>query len=152
VNSNLHSQFDSDVVRIAYRYSPWHDANSEVGFLLGFHYTSMKTSLSNSTGTITQEASVKYPLPTLGMRGSWRVAPNTRINGFGQILKLKIGDYDGELLNFGAGAEYAFTDEMIVGVGYDYYKYNLTSTKDKARGEFDYRFAGPKLNFSWNFR
>jgi opacity protein-like surface antigen len=68
------------------------------------------------------------------------------------VLKVKIGDYDGELYNFAGGIEWAFTNEMIAGLGYDYYKYNLTSTKDRARGEFDYQFDGPKLYFSWNFR
>ena len=152
VNSRLNSEFNSDILRFAYRYSPWHTDSMEVGFLLGAHYTQMKTSLTSSTGSLSQEASVKYPLPTIGMRGSWRVAPDWRVGGFGQILKVKINEYDGELYNFGAGVEWAFTHEMIGGLGYDYYKYNLTSTKDNARGEFDYRFDGPKLYFSWNFR
>jgi hypothetical protein len=41
---------------------------------------------------------------------------------------------------------------MLAGLGYDYYKYNLTSQKDRAKGEFDYRFDGPKLYFRWTFR
>jgi len=152
VNTRVNSEFNSDIVRLAYRYSPWHDNNMEVGFLLGLHYTKLETSISSATGTLSQEASVKYPLPTLGMRGSMRVADNWRLAGFAQVLKLKIGDYDGELLNLGGGVEWAFTNEMIAGLGYDYYKYNLTSSKERARGEFDYRFDGPKLYFSWNFR
>src|SRR5262249_21395286 len=101
--------------------------------------------------SVSQEASVKYPLPTLGVRGSGRIAPNWRINGFAQILKIKIGDYDGGLYNAGAGIEWGFSPQMIAGLGYDYYKYELTSSKDRAKGEFDYRFDGPKLYFSWNF-
>ena len=152
INSRVHSEFDSDIVRLAYRYSPWHTDSMEVGFLLGAHYTKMKVSVATDTGTISQEASVKYPLPTIGMRGSWRVAPDWRVTAFGQFLKVKINEYDGGLYNFGAGVEWAFTHEMIGGLGYDYYKYNLTSSKERARGEFDYRFDGPKLYFSWNFR
>jgi len=151
VNTAVNSSFDSSIFRIAYRYSPWHDQNMEVGFLLGLHYTDMKMSIASATGTISQEASVKYPLPTLGVRGSFRVADNWRLNGFAQLLKLKIGDYDGELINYGVGAEWAFTHEMIAGLGYDYYKYNLSSQKDRAKGEFDYRFDGPKLYFGWTF-
>jgi opacity protein-like surface antigen len=139
-------------VRLAYRYSPWHDDAMEVGFLFGLHYTKLKTSIASVNGALSQEASVKYPLPTLGMRGSVRIADGWRLTGFGQVLKVKIGDYDGELFNFAGGVEWAFTNEMIAGLGYDYYKYNLTSSKERARGEFDYRFDGPKLYFSWNFR
>ena len=152
VNTRVNSEFRSDIVRVAYRYSPWHDNDMELGFLLGVHYTRMETSIASAAGNLSQEASVKYPLPTLGARGSVRVADNWRLSGFGQVLKLKIGDYDGELFNLGAGVEWAFTSEMIAGLGYEYYKYNLVSSKERARGEFDYQFDGPKLYFSWNFR
>ena len=151
-NSTLRSSFDSDIYRIAYRWSFVHDERTELGLLLGLHYTQMKTSISTVAGTISQEASVKYPLPTFGLRGSTQIAENWRLSGFGQFLKLKIGDYDGELLNFGAGIEWAFSRDMLLGAGYDYYKYNLTSTKDDKRGEFDYRFDGPRLYFGWSFR
>ena len=155
VNVPIHSTFDTDTLRFAYRWSPVHDDTMELGLLLGLHYTNMKVSINGTSGstsaTISQEASVKYPLPTIGARFSTRVASDWRINGFGQILKIKIGDYDGELYNFGAGVEWGFTREMIAGLGYDYYKYALTSSKDRARGEFDYHFDGPKLYFSWNF-
>jgi len=152
VNTHISSEFNSDIVRVAYRYSPWHDNNMELGFLFGLHYTKLGTSITSVNGSLSQEASVKYPLPTLGMRGSVRIADGWRLAGFDQVLKVEIGDYDGELVNFAGGVEWAFTNEMIAGLGYDYYKYNLTSSKDRARGEFDYRFDGPKLYFSWNFR
>ena len=152
VNTSVDSEFNSDIVRVAYRYSPWHDNNMEVGLLLGLHYTKLSTSITSVAGTISQEASVKYPLPTLGVRGSVRIAEGWRLAGFGQVLKVKINDYDGELYNFAGGVEWAFTHEMIAGLGYEYYKYNLTSSKERARGEFDYQFDGPKLYFSWNFR
>jgi len=152
VNTRINSDFNSDIVRVAYRYSPWHDDRMEVGFLFGLHYTNLETSITSASGSISQEASVKYPLPTLGARGSVRIADSWRLAGFGQILKLKIGDYDGELYNFAGGLEWAFTNEMIAGLGYEYYRYSLASSKDRARGEFEYRFDGPKVYFSWNFR
>jgi hypothetical protein len=151
VNTNVHSTFDSDILRLAYGWSFMHTDSSELTLLLGLHYTALKMSINATNASLSQEASVKYPLPTIGLRGSMRVADNWRISGFGQLLKLKIGDYDGELLNYGAGLEWAFTHEMIAGLGYDYYKYNLSSSKDRARGEFDYRFDGPKLYFGWTF-
>ena len=102
--------------------------------------------------SVSEEASVDYPLPTIGVRGNARFADNWRVTGFGQFLKLKIDEYDGEVLNFGVGLEWMFTRSMFAGLGYEHYKYNLVSTKDNARGEFDYRFDGPKLYFGWNFR
>ena len=154
VSAPVDSTFDSDIVRVAWRWSPVHTENAELGLLLGFHYTRLKTALSStgSTVSVSEEASVDYPLPTIGVRGNARFADNWRVTGFGQFLKLKIDEYDGEVLNFGVGLEWMFTRSMFAGLGYEHYKYNLVSTKDNARGEFDYRFDGPKLYFGWNFR
>jgi hypothetical protein len=151
VNTAINSKFDSDTIRIAYRYSPWHDENGELGFLLGAHYTKLKASLSTPAGTISQEAHVDFPLPTIGVRGAARFAENWHVTGFAQVLKVKIGDYDGELYNMGAAVEWAFSKNLLAGLGYDYYKYNLVSEKSHARGEFDYRFDGPKLYVGWSF-
>ena len=50
------------------------------------------------------------------------------------------------------GVEWAFAPNMYGGLGYDYYKYNVVSSKERTRAEFDYRFDGPKLYFGWSFR
>ena len=153
INTPINSEFNSDIVRLAYRWSLVHDDRAELGLLFGVHYTRLETSIS-STGSsvqISESASIDYPLPTIGVRGSARIGQNWRVTGFGQFLKLKIDDYDGEVTNFGAGVEWAFAQGMFAGLGYEYYKYNLVSSKDKARGEFNYEFDGPKLYFGWSF-
>ena len=153
INTPVHSTFDSDIVRLAYRYSPIRDDRTELALLLGVHYTKLKSTLATTGNvvSVSEEASVDYPLPTLGARASVRVGENWRITGFGQFLKLKIDEYDGEVYNFGGGIEWAFARSMFAGLGYEYYKYNLVSEKNGSRGEFNFEFDGPKLYFGWNF-
>ncbi len=151
VNTAVSTTFDSDVWRVAYRYSPIDENGNELAFLLGAHYTTIKTSLSGPTGNLAQSASVDFPLPTIGVRGGWRFADNWRLSGFAQLLKLKIGDYDGGLYNGAAAVEWAFLPQAYAGLGWNYYKYTLTSTKEHARGEFDFRFDGPMLYLAWAF-
>ena len=153
INTPINSNFDSDIVRLAYRWSVVHDDRTELGLLLGLHYTRLETSISatGSNVSLSDSASIDYPLPTLGVRGSARIGESWRVTGFGQFLKLKIDDYDGEVVNFGVGLEWAFAQSMFAGLGYEYYKYNLVSSKENARGEFNYEFDGPKLYFGWTF-
>jgi hypothetical protein len=152
VSTTVDTKFDSDVYRIAYRWSPVHENGAELGLLLGLHWTTLKTSMASKTGASTSyEASVDVPLPTIGIRGSAAFNDNWRITGFGQALKLKIGDYDGSLLNGSLAVEWAFMRQAYAGLGYNYYKYKLTSTKDHAKGSFDFRFDGPALYVGWAF-
>ncbi len=153
VNTSVGTTFDSDVWRVAYRYSPINDGGNELAFLLGAHYTTIKTSMSGSNGNLSQQsASVDFPLPTIGVRGGWVFADRWRLTGFAQLMKVKIGDYDGGLYNGAAAVEWSFLPQAYAGLGYNYYKYTLTSQKEHARGEFDFRFDGPALYLAWAFR
>ena len=151
VSTSVKSKFDSDIFRVAYRYSFVNEPGGEFAVLLGLHYTKLETEIASATGTLSKSVSVDYPLPTIGVRGSARIADNLRVSGFVQLLKLKIDEYDGEVSNYGAGIEWAYWPNMFVGLGYDFYKYNLVSTKERTRAEFDYKFDGPKLYFGWSF-
>ena len=152
VNATVDSSFDSDVLRVSYRYSPIHANGNELSLLLGLHYTRLSTSISSATGTVSDSASVDVPLPTIGVRGSARFADNWRVVGFAQAMKVKVGDYDGEMLNASVGVEWAFLPQAYAGVGYNYYHYNLTSEKGNARGRFDFDFDGPAVYAAWSFR
>ncbi len=160
VNAIVDSRFETSTIRAAYRYSPINDAGNELALLLGLHYTTMKASLGatiaggggGASGSVSDEGSVDYPLPTLGIRGSARFMDNWRVTGFGQLLKVKIDEYDGELINFGAGVEWAFMPQAYAGLGYHYFKYDLTSEKGGARGQFNYTFDGPSLYLGWAFK
>lgn len=151
VSTSVRSKFDSDIFRVAYRYSFINEPGGEFAVLLGLHYTKLAAELASATGTLSKEVSVDYPLPTIGVRGAFKLGDNWRVSGFAQLLKLKIDEYDGEVSNYGAGLEWAYWPNMYVGVGYDFYKYNLVSTKERTRAEFDYRFDGPKVYFGWSF-
>ncbi len=152
VNATVNSSFDSDVFRVAYRYSPINNKGNELGLLFGLHYTTFDTTLSSSLGSLSESASLDFPLPTIGARGGVRLSDNWRLTGFGQLLKLKVGDYDGSLVNLGAGIEWMFLRQAYAGLGYSYYRYKLISEKDDARGEFTYRFNGPALYLGFAFR
>jgi len=151
INSTVDSSFESAIWRVAYRYAFIQDAGNELAVLLGLHYTTFDVKLSTPAGTISESASVDVPLPTIGVRGGWRFADNLRLTGFAQFLKLKVGDYDGSLVNASAAVEWAFHPNAYAGLGYMYYKYELDSSKGDARGQFDYKFDGPTLYAAWAF-
>jgi hypothetical protein len=152
VNTSVDSRFESEIWRVAYRYSFINDSGNELAVLLGAHYTTLEVGLNGKTGgSVSENAAVDFPLPTIGLRGGWRFADNLRLAGFAQLLKLKIGDYDGSLVNAQGGVEWAFHPNFYVGLGYNYYKYELDATKDNVKGRFDYRFDGPVLYGAWAF-
>jgi hypothetical protein len=151
-NASVDSTFESDTLRVAYRYSQVNDRGNELAWLAGVHYTKMRARLSTSVGSREEEASVDFPLPTLGVRAGWRFAEGWRLAGMLQALKLKYGDYDGALYQATGGVEWAFMRQAYAGLGYNYYKYELTQEKPEEHVRFDYRFDGPVFYLAWSFR
>ena len=152
INERVDSTFDSDVARLSYRYSFINDrAGNELAMLLGIHYTTLKASLTGLDRRVDEAESVEAPLPTIGVRGSWRIADNWRLSGFAQALKLKVRDIDGEILNGTASVDWAFTRNAYASLSYNYYKYKIRSFRERNPGQFDFRFDGPALNIGYAF-
>jgi hypothetical protein len=152
INERVDSTFDSDVARLSYRYSFINDrAGNELSALLGVHYTTLKASISALDRRLDEAESVEAPLPTIGMRGSWRVADNWRLSGFAQALKLKVRDIDGEILNATASIDWAFTRNAYASLAYNYYKFKIRSERERNPGQFDFRFDGPALYVGYAF-
>lgn len=151
VSANVNSTFNSDVWRLTYGWSFYREGGNELALLLGLHVTSFETKLQTLGGSVAESADRTLPLPTIGLQGSWSFDPHWRIGGWVQVFALEYGDYDGSLVNGAFTAEYRINRNLAVGAGYTVYDYNLDITKGRARGSFEYQFAGPILYLNAGF-
>ncbi|MCG7936365.1 MAG: 2-oxoglutarate synthase [Candidatus Thiodiazotropha taylori] len=169
VGTNIKSQFDSEVYRLAYGYSFINDGKREFGLLAGLHLTRFNVKLSGRgsvvaidpvTGNevvIEGEGQREYnsgfnvPLPVIGLHGAYAFTPDLHFRGWGQIFSLEYDDYDGRLLNLAGILEYALNEHFGIGLGYAYYGYEFNADGDRLNGSFDYKFRGPTAFFTASF-
>jgi hypothetical protein len=151
-NATIESQFDSDVYRFSVGWAFLRGPNYEAGASLGVHATDFTFELSGS-GTVNgttfatqvRRRSVLAPLPTLGLFGTYQVAPGWTIGARVDFMSLSIGDYDGRLINAQASVVYRFTNNIGVGAGYRLVDYRVDVEKDNWVGRADYQFSGPNI-------
>ncbi len=154
VNATVNSKFDSDVWRLTYGWSFYREGGNELSLLLGLHTTSFKT----------KPVEDRRRRPDRGGRGPHGSAadhracrargpidPQWRLGAWVQVFSLNYGDYEGSLVNGAFSAEYRLNRNCALGAGYTVYDYNLDVTKGKARGSFDYQFAGPMIYVTAGF-
>ena len=55
---------------------------------------------------------------------------------------LEVGDIDGSLGNFGAQIEYQFTKIFGLGLGYDYFRIDVTYDDSELRSDLEYQYHG----------
>lgn len=148
LNTTVNTQFDSTVYRITGGWSFLKNQQAEAGLGFGLHITDFTTQLSGTVAGVgfQREAhDALVPLPTVGLYGSYFVAPQVLLRGRVDFLSLKYQDYDGRLMNWMGAVDWRVTKNFGVGVGYRYVDYKLEATKSDFTGEVQYKFRGPTI-------
>ena len=158
VDARVDSGFSSNIYRLTVGYSFIRKPDLEIGGAIGAHVTSFRVSLSGEIEGSEQgfdlegrRKKVLAPLPTLGLYGTWQPAPKVELTGRIDYLKLKIGDYDGKLVNAQAGVSYRIFNHASLGVAYRYVDYRLGVDKDAWNGRVRYKLHGPALVLQASF-
>lgn len=152
VNGEVSSKFNADIYRFTAGWSFLHKDNYELGVALGFHGTEFEAKLEGN-GTVngvpgqfeSRRRKVFAPLPTIGMYGTVQIVPHLELGGNFDWLSLKLGAYDGRLLNTEAKLTYRVMDHVGLGVGYRYVTYRVGVDKDDWTGRMKYQFHGPTV-------
>ena len=149
IGVTVDSKVDLALARLTYGYSFINDGKTELGVLVGAHvanvdYNVSVTGSAGQIGGVTSSGSdFTTPLPHVGVLGGFAVSDdlvlNARLIGF----YLEIDDYSGWLLEADAKVTYMIWENLGVGVGARYFRFNLDGNSSRFDGTLDFRFVGP---------
>ncbi|MCJ2178375.1 autotransporter outer membrane beta-barrel domain-containing protein [Novosphingobium album (ex Hu et al. 2023)] len=158
VNARISSGFDSNIYRLTVGYALVQQPDLELGAAIGVHATQFQLELSGQAttdgetfATERRRKKVFAPLPTVGLFATWRLAPRLEATGRVDYLSLKIGDYDGRLVNAQAGVSYKVLKNASIGLAYRYVNYRIKIDKDVWSGRIRYALNGPALILQASF-
>lgn len=145
VNADVHTEFDTDIYRIAAGYSLVRNEKAEFGISAGAHATSAKFRIEAAAlGVALEERRSKtVPLPNVGVYGNVHLFGPVSLQGRIDAFKLKVGDYKGSLLDAQVSLEAHFARHFGAGLGYRYARYRVKADKDDWHGRFAYDYYGP---------
>ena len=94
-------------------------------------------------GGTTKTTDFAFPLPVIGLRGSFALTDKWFIRQQFDFFYVKIDDYEGTLVDFMAAIEWNALKHLGLGVGYNAVLMNLEySGSDDFLSEFDLRYGG----------
>lgn len=131
--------------------------NLDFGVGAGIHWLDMSASIAGSilvdnTVTFRREAvSSSAPLPNIGGWYNYSLSPRWAIKARADWLEASIDEYDGRLINFQAGVNYAWFRHGGVGVAYNYFEFDagINATNWKGAAELAYKGPFVFVNFYW---
>jgi hypothetical protein len=148
---------------LAYEYAFVRQPTYEVAASAGLHLMDFKIQLSG-TATVTdgqghtseasastKASSLPAPLPVVGLRAGWVVAPNWYIDAQGQFFKIKVGDYDGRWSDLRVGATWMFHRNYGLGLGYNRFTSKLDVNKSDFNGRLDLGYSGVQAFLTGTF-
>jgi hypothetical protein len=149
VGANVQSETKMTVYELAYEYAFMRAPSYEIAGTFGVHYTDLSLRLSgNATvngvpGTFeSRSSSLPAPLPVLGLRGGWVVAPDWYLDASAQLFKLKVDGYDGNWWDLRAGATWMFARNFGVGLGYSRFTARVDVDRPSFNGHLKTGYSG----------
>jgi hypothetical protein len=142
---------------IAYEYAFIRQPTFELNGSLGVHWMDIGIKLSGdaivtdengnttSVSGSSKKGSVSAPLPVVGVRAGWVVAPQVYLDAQAQFFKAKIDNIDGSILDLRAGATWMFSQNFGVGVGYNRFTTNVKIEKKNFDGTLKTGYQGLQL-------
>jgi hypothetical protein len=161
---NVDAQTKFSVYALSYEYAFLREPNYEVAGSAGVHYTDMEVKLSGnatitgsngtSSGPITlqsKSSSLPAPLPMIGIRGGWVVAPQWYLDATAQLFKLNVNGYDGNWSNLRLGATWMFARNMGVGLAYNRFATRVDVNRSNFNGRLDLGYSGVQAFLTGSF-
>jgi hypothetical protein len=147
VDIEVRSRFITRIANLSYEYAFLQRPSYELAASVGIHDVSFRLSLeadgSAGQASLNSEADTGAPLPLLGFRGTWQLAPRWKLNARAQYFALSIDDFDGSIQDYRVDLSCMLTKHFGFGAGYNEFKFNVDLTRPRFTGALDWSYGGP---------
>ena len=142
---------EARITRVAYAFSLMSDAQKELGLMAGVHVTDLELDVfAEQTGQRVQ-SKLSTPLPVIGIHGAIAIGRKSRAEARVQLFRMEFDNYAGSLNFVYFGLQHNFTQNIGVGLGYNYYSMNLDSNDPEINGSLRIQYTGPIVYLSARF-
>ncbi len=145
VGTKIKTDFDMTILRGSYAWSFFKNQYFDLGIAGGLYGLSVDFDIkrSGSGGSNKEETDFTFPLPVIGLRGSFALTPNFFIRQSFDYFYVNFGDYEGQLVDILAAVEWNALKYLGLGVGYNYVQMDLEySGSDDFLSEIDLSNGG----------
>ena len=151
--SRVDLKYEFEVYELAYEWAFIRQPSYELAATIGVHYSettlrlSGAASITDANGNVTnvsaatKNSTLPAPLPVIGLRAGWVIAPQWYLDAQAQFFKVNVDGYDGRWTDLRLGATWMFSQHFGLGLGYN----RFSTDVDIDRGAFN---GGLKSNYS----
>ncbi len=141
--AEIDNKFKASVFHVSYVYSMLKDAQKELGFMAGAHIVAFDTVISDSSTGQIQRSKVRSPLPVIGLLASIALGEKAKLAAKLQLFRMDFDRYEGSMTYFTIDIQRQFSKHFGAGIGYNYYRMNISSNEGDVNGYLKLLHQGP---------
>ena len=145
INTDVVSNFDSQIFDVLYQYSFYNTDKVELGVQGGFHISTLDVGIRLADapgGGLEESAGVTAPLPVFGFYARYNFLPKLAVIYEWKTLELEIGDFGGSFRDTSIVVEHRSSKFIGFGFGLQRFDFSLDASKDDFSGEFNTNWDG----------
>ena len=148
-NTNARASTDFTLYQLFFARSLTDGGKTDFGLGAGLHWLEIGAEIEgsilvNNTVTFSRESvRASSPLPNIGAWYSYSLSPRWAIKARGDWFGASIDEYDGRLVNFQAGINFAWFKNGGIGVAYNFVELDVDVDNAVWNGSADLTYEGP---------
>jgi len=154
IGAQIDSQLDTEIFKLAYNYSFYHNEKVELGIGGGLHIMQIKTGLAGQTNNGSNgnfSTSLTAPLPVLNARLRYQITENFSYNLSLDFFALDFEDYSGTFSDLDFRLLYQLTKHFGIGGGINNNNLNLKEDRNGYKLELNNSVTGATLFLTMNY-
>jgi len=154
LGAQVNSQLDTEIFKLSYNYSFYHNEKVELGIGGGLHIMQIRTGLAGQTNDGSSgdfSTSLTAPLPVVSTRLRYRITPKFSFNISLDFFRLAFDNYSGSFNDLDFRLLYQVTKHVGIGGGLNSNNLNLTQNKNGYVLDINNDVAGATLFLTMNY-
>jgi hypothetical protein len=155
IGTKIYSKFYLSIIRAKYDYSFYQDQRVSLGASFGFFIIPIYFYV-NAAGYGSESADMVAPLPIIGIRSDFAIAPKLYLKQSADLLYLKIDTFRGSIVDLNTDLEYKVFKHIGFGAGINAFKLRIKEEGNdypsiKFFGDLSMEYTGIKFFASYYF-
>ena len=151
IDITVESLFTQEVFELSYAYTFLLRPKGVMAATVGLHTMRFTTGLRELGGDRERTSSAEAPLPSVGIRGQYRVGEKWRFVGKINWLDVAVGNYSGTFADTLLTVEHDTWDNVGLGFGINSFRLDVESGDADLKGRLDVNFDSIVVYFKGHF-
>ncbi|MGD8977353.1 MAG: hypothetical protein PVG91_07085 [Gammaproteobacteria bacterium] len=136
---SVDTQFDLKLADFSYAFSVVQNERFEFAPQIGVYWLDFDVRVENDLLGLSEGEGQEFPLPTIGARFNYQLAPSWWLRAKGQYFYIEYDQYEGQMLELGAGLEWNVWRKLSLGASYSHIDMDIEDTNaNGGKGEYEY--------------